>query len=84
MAGKRITGAANEWLDVNAEAGFSVGWFQNQTGYTIEAIESAAKPTALDSGYWIYSGQESEIDPGSPGLWVRSVQPIFAYVQERA
>jgi hypothetical protein len=82
MAGKRITGVANDWLDVNAEAGFVVGWLQNQTGYTIEAIQSDVKPGKEEKGRWIYSGLEAQIDSASSKLWIRSAQPISAYVQE--
>lgn len=86
MAGKIITGAANEWLDVYAASGFAVGTrllIQNQNGYKYTSKESEAMPESSQDGRWIYPGAEAEVDSGSPGCWIISDDPITAYVQEK-
>lgn len=76
------------WHNVYALAGIEVGaglYLQNQTSYTLIAVESAAQPAANENGRWIYPTTEVQIDSGSPGLWVRpqSGTSIRAFVQER-
>lgn len=84
MAGKFITGPADEWVDVTEQAGFDVGFFQNQSGYIYNAIEASEKPGENERGRWIQPGDEVEIDPSDLRLYVRSTQPIYGYAQERA
>lgn len=85
MAGKYVQAPARQWVEVYAATGFAVGsslLIQNQTSMTFSLIEQADSPEPNAPGRWLYPGFEAEAINSPPGIWIRSDQPVSAYVQE--